>query len=60
MPAAPMDKAHVIEYHAARYNITPPHIMHSWLLDSLGRRLLLAAALIALMLGVFAWTGAAL
>ncbi len=55
-----MDKAHVIEYHAARYNITPPHIMHSWLLDSLGRRLLLAAALIALMLGVFAWTGAAL
>ncbi len=34
--------------------------MHSWLLDSLPRRLLLAAALIALMLGVFAWTGAAL
>lgn len=35
--------------------------MHSWfwLLGGLGGRLLLAAALIALMLGVFAWTGAA-
>ena len=31
--------------------------MHSWLLRGAGSRLLLAVLLIALMLGVFAWTG---